>query len=231
MSMVGRKLFGQVDRRLHQIFPQHYCEVLGGCSCLLFGDFGQLPPVMDLPLYTTSTSSPLSDIGSSSYRSFDKATVLDQIMRQSGDDPRQVLFRNILLRLRNCEVTEADWRTLMTRTPAEVSDASTFDNAVHLFPTIEAVVEYNTNKLHACGQPGAIIKAVHTGPNASKASSDDAGGLQPVLCIARAAHVMFSANLWVDMGLVNGAMGTIQSICYHEGGAPPDLPIVVNYTI
>lgn len=228
MSMVGRKLFGQVDRRLHQIFPQHSCEVLGGCSCLLFGDFGQLPPVMDLPLYTTSTSSPLSDIGSSSYRSFDKATVLDQIMRQSGDDPSQVLFRNILLRLRNCEVTEADWRTLMTRTPAEVSDASTFDNAVHLFPTIEAVVEYNTNKLHACGQPVATIKAVHTGPNASKASSDDAGGLQPVLCIARGARVMLSANLWVDMGLVNGAMGTIQSICYHEGGAPPDLPIVVT---
>ena len=109
-------------------------------------------------MYTTSTSSPLLDIGSSSYRSFDKATVLDQIMRQSGDDPSHILFRNILLRLRNCEVTEADWRTLMTRTPAEVSDASTFDNAVHLFPTIEAVVEYSTNKLHACGQSVATIK-------------------------------------------------------------------------
>ena len=183
---------------------------------------------MDLPLYTTPTSSPLSDIGSSSYRSFDKATVLDQIMRQSGDDPSHILFRNILLRLRNCEVTEADWRTLMTRTPAEVSDASTFDNAVHFFPTIEAVVEYNANKLHVCGQPVATIKAVHTGPNASKVSSDDAGGLQPVLCIARGARVMLSANLWVNMGLVNGAMRTIQSICYHEGGAPPDLPIVVT---
>ena len=39
---------------------------------------------------------------------------------------------------------------------------------------------------------------------------------------------MLSANLWVNMGLVNGAMRTIQSICYHEGGAPPDLPIVVT---
>ena len=52
--MVGRKLFGQVDRRLRQVFPRHACEAFGGCSCLLFGDFGQLPPVMDLPLYTTS---------------------------------------------------------------------------------------------------------------------------------------------------------------------------------
>ena len=137
MSMVGRKLFGQVDRRLRQIFLQHSCEVLGGCSCLLFGDFGQLPPVMDLPLYTTSTSSPLSDIGSSSYRFFNNAVVLDQIMRQSEDDPSQVLFRNILLRLRNCEVTEADWRTLMTRTPAQVPDASSFDNAIHLFQPLK----------------------------------------------------------------------------------------------
>ena len=116
----------------------------------------------------------------------------------------------------------------MTRTPAQVSDASTYDNAIHLFPTIEAVVGHNINKLHACGQPVATIKAVHTGPNASKASSDDAGGLQPVLCIAKGACVMLSANLWVDMGLVNGAMGTVQSLCYHEGGAPLDLPIAVT---
>ena len=54
----------------------------------------------------------------------------------------------------------------MTRTPVQVSDISRFSNAVHLFPTVEAVVEYNINKLHACGQPVATIKAVHTSPNA-----------------------------------------------------------------
>ena len=61
MSMVGRKIFGQVDRRLRQAFPHHSQEVFRGCSCLLFGDFGQLPPVMDLPLYTTDSRSELSD--------------------------------------------------------------------------------------------------------------------------------------------------------------------------
>ena len=39
---------------------------------------------------------------------------------------------------------------------------------------------------------------------------------------------MLSANLWVDMDLVNGAMETVQAICYHEGGAPPDLPMAVT---
>ena len=74
----------------------------------------------------------------------------------------------------------------MTRTPAEVSDASNFSNAIYLFPTVEAVAEYNIHKLQACGQPVAI-KAVHTGPHASKAS-DDAGELQPVVCLAKGAR-------------------------------------------
>ena len=104
MSMIGRKLFRQIDQRLCQIFPHRSHEILGGCSCLLFGDFGQLPPVMDLPLYTTVPRTELPDLGSTIYHSFDQAVVLDQIMRQSGDDPEQVLFRSILLRLRNGEI-------------------------------------------------------------------------------------------------------------------------------
>ena len=225
MSMVGRKMFGQVDKRLRQVFPHRSDQVLGGCLCLLFGDFGQLPPVMDLPLHTTTTSSALSDIGASGYQSFDRAVVLDQIMIQAGQDPSQVLFREILLRLRNGEVTEDDWKHLMTRTPAQISDNSAFNDALRLFPTVEDVVEHNVSKLHACV---ATIKAVHSGSNASKGSADDAGDLQPVVCLAKSARVMLSSNLWVDMGLVNGAMGTIQAICYKTGQAPPSLPVAVT---
>ena len=87
MSMVGRKTLGQVDRRLRQAFPHHSQQVFGGCSCLLFGDFGQLPPVMDLPLYTTNSRSELSDQGRGAYQTFQQAVVLDQVMRQAGQDP------------------------------------------------------------------------------------------------------------------------------------------------
>ena len=69
MLMVGRKTFGQIDKRLRQIFPHKVHELLGGCSCILFGDFGQLPPMMDLPLYTTVSRNELSDLGSSTYHS------------------------------------------------------------------------------------------------------------------------------------------------------------------
>ena len=49
MSMVGRTILGQVDKRLCQACPHNAHEVLRGCSVLLFGDFGQLLPVGDLP--------------------------------------------------------------------------------------------------------------------------------------------------------------------------------------
>ncbi len=226
MSMVGRKVFGQIDRRLRQAFPHRAQEVFGGCSLLLFGDFGQLPPVMDLPLYTTDTRSELSDQGRTAYLQFDKAFILTQVMRQAGNDPHQVLFKDILLRLRNAQITNQDWQELMKQTPTNVQDLTPFVNALHLYPTVEAVVEYNIAKLKDSRHPIATIKAVHTGANAAKASCDDASGLEAVVCLSKSARVMLTSNLWVEVGLVNGAMGTVQAICYRNGG-PPDLPLAV----
>ncbi len=234
MSMVGRKVFGQIDRRLRQAFPHRAQEVFGGCSLLLFGDFGQLPPVMDLPLYTIETRTDLSDQGRTAYLQFDRAFTLTHVMRQAGNDPGQVRFRDILLRLRNAEVTDQDWEELMKQTPTNVQDLKPFANALHLYPTVEAVVEYNIAKLKDSAQPIATIKAVHTGANAAKASPDDASGLEAVVCLAKSARVMLTSNLWIEAGLVNGAMGTIEAICYRSGG-PPDVPLAVmvkfdNYT-
>ena len=91
-------------------------------------------------------------------------------MRQAGQDADKELFRDLLLRLRNGESSVGDWMQLMKRTPAEVGNVS---SALRLYPTLEAVAEYNAIKLHSNGQPVAMIKAVHTGPDASKATHDD----------------------------------------------------------
>ena len=37
---------------------------------------------------------------------------------------------------------------------------------------------------------------------------------------------MLISNLWVEAGLVNGAMGIVKAICYSSG-EPPDLPTAV----
>uniref|UniRef100_A0A1X7SVQ9 Uncharacterized protein n=1 Tax=Amphimedon queenslandica TaxID=400682 RepID=A0A1X7SVQ9_AMPQE len=37
---------------------------------------------------------------------------------------------------------------------------------------------------------------------------------------------MLTSNLWVEMGLVNGAMGTVEAICYQRD-KPPALPVAV----
>ena len=153
--------------------------------------------------------------------------MLGGIPRPSASD--QVLFRDILLlRLRDGRVTEDDWKHLMKQTPAQVEDLTSFSTALCLHPTVETVVDCNVTRLHSSNQAIATIKAVHTGPGAAKASSDDASGLEPVICMAHGACVMLTANLWVDVGLVNGAMGTVVAICYRTGQAPPNLPIAVT---
>ena len=108
------------------------------------------------------TRSPLSDQGSAAYQLFDRAIVLKQVMRQSRQDPDQVRFRDILLRLRDARLTISDWEQPMKQTPAEVTKLEPFTNALHLQPTIEAVVEHNVTRLRTSGHPVATIKAVHS---------------------------------------------------------------------
>ena len=86
----------------------------------------------------------------------------------------------------------------MTRCHSRVNSAA-FGDAFHLRPTVQAVAKYNVAKLRI-----ATIKAIHTGPNASKASSEDVSGLEPIICLAHGARVMLTSNLWTYAGLVNG---------------------------
>ena len=91
----------------------------------------------------------------------------------------------------------------MTRSAARVADLGLFNNALHLCPTVESVAEHNLTQLKHCTHPLAQIKAVHVD------RSDDASGLEAVIHIAKGARVTF---IWMEAGLVNCAMGTVEAI-------------------
>ena len=70
-SMVGRRMLRLIDTRLRQAFPNHKNESFGRRSIIMFGDFGQLPPVLDLSMYTTNVSHDIiSKDGIASYKHF-----------------------------------------------------------------------------------------------------------------------------------------------------------------
>lgn len=81
-------------------------------------------------------------------------------------------------------------------------------------------------KLRSLNQPIATIKARHSS-GAQTLSSDEMGGLEPVIYLTKGARVMLTMNLWTKVGLCNGALGTVIDFVYAKAQAPPTLPICV----
>ena len=115
----------------------------------------------------------------------------------------------------------------MERDPQKVENSSEFSDAIRLFYDKESVAHYNMTKLQSLSEPVARINAIHSCAISAAAKPDDAGGLFPVVFLAVGARVMLTSNLWHEVGLCNGAAGTVYQILYHEGHRPPDLPIAV----
>ena len=70
-SMIGLQILGMMDQRLRQIRPSHCNDYMGGFHCLLLGDFSQLPPVLQKPLYYSDPrSNPLVIADQNAYNSY-----------------------------------------------------------------------------------------------------------------------------------------------------------------
>jgi ATP-dependent DNA helicase PIF1 len=77
--MVGRSQVGRMDRRLRQTYPHNADEILGGTPAIFFGDFAQLPPVGDSPMYSNKPASyraALNAEGQRVYESFKQSVTL-----------------------------------------------------------------------------------------------------------------------------------------------------------
>ena len=127
--MIGHKMLSWLDNRLRAGTGRQDIP-FGGMSIILMGDFKQLPPVGDRPMYISGSVSVISDHGHSLYLMFDSVIILDQIMRQAGQDPEAVAFRALLMR--NGQVTEDDWRLLLQHSTKNVL-MDEFNDAIRLY--------------------------------------------------------------------------------------------------
>ncbi|MGI9458977.1 MAG: AAA family ATPase, partial [Pirellulales bacterium] len=111
MSVVGLRQFHKIDERLRQIFSSDNDKLFGGRSILLLGDFGQLAPPGDKPLFSKKVTGPVYTAGSFAYRSFKSACVLSTVIRQNQD----MEFCNILQRVRSGDIDHGDYGVMQTR--------------------------------------------------------------------------------------------------------------------
>jgi hypothetical protein len=235
ISMVGQNMLGMMDSRLRQLFPADRDTVFGRRSVIFFGDFGQLPPVMDKPLYSNQiTKKPLVLQGRLAYQQVNKVFFLTIVVRQDGDSQ----FRDLLLSLRDGNVSLPQWKLLCSRDNVNhLSSDEPFKSALSLFPTRKAVLHHNLNELRKSTNQIAVINADHPGRDkvSKQATSDDAGGLEAQIALCVGAKVMLTTNLWIECNLVNGSVGFVEAIVYDTEKTPPQLPLAVfvkfvNYT-
>ena len=221
-SMIGLRMLSYIDSRLRQIFPSHQDQFFGGRSIMLLGDFYQLPPVMEKPLYMDENLKSALDLkGRNAYLQFNKTVVLRQVVRQQGDD--QAAFRLALKGLRNNKPEVNHWRQLCSRLQSALSfqEVSSFDDAVRIYPTNAQVKEYNLEHIDRLQLPCIQVAATNVGPKAEEADSTMAGNLHNKLPLCIGTRVMLTENLWTATGLVNGALGSVFDISWRADVTDP----------
>lgn len=170
-SMIGLGLMGMISNRLLQAHPDVVgLDLFGDISVILLGDFHQLPPVFDRPLFDTRSlgatiANQLQLAGRSAYYSINKTIRLETIIRQQGGDPTTRAFRDTLNALRNMSCSSQQWELLGTRCRGKLSEVEvrSFDTAVRVYPTNAQVDAYNFQHLNDLQSPVINIKATGSG--------------------------------------------------------------------
>ena len=227
-SMLGLRQLSWIDDRLREAFPNRNEELFGGLNILLVGDFFQLPPVLQKPLYYDKEVQGVEIKGRNAYRRFDKTVFLKVAQRQRGDD--QGAFRSALEELRLLQLSMESWKLLSSRVQAKLDDqeAAKFVHSLRVYATKDRVNEYNHYHLDRLSRPVIQVIAKNVGPGAAAAPDDKAGNLAKQIPVCIGARLMLTSNLWQPVGLCNGARGTVYDIAWAPGADPmQDPPCVI----
>ncbi|KAK8912376.1 ATP-dependent DNA helicase pif1 [Metarhizium anisopliae] len=148
--------------------------------------------------------------------------------RQCGDD--QAAFCKALGELRLLQLSHESWKLLSGRVQAKLDDreVASFADALRVYATKDRVNEYNHYHLDRLSRPVIQVIATNVGPGAFAAPDDKAGNLAKQVPVCIGARLMLTCNLWQQVGLCNGARGTVYDVGWAPGADPiRDQPCVI----
>ena len=225
ISMVGSDMFLDIHRRLNEIKGISGEGVWFGNVCILAcGDLYQLPPVLQLSIFTPVKDAMAKMCGSGSIF-MDEFFLheLNEIMRQKDD----LTFAEMLGRIRTGNWNNSDIAMLKSR-EINITDPSYPKNALHAFAFNKDVLEYNMKKLNELTTEKVEIAATDDKYDSTGAidvsklppskSRTETGGLETTLHLAIGARVMMTVNVETTDGLVNGVMGKVMAFKKNEKG-------------
>lgn len=223
-----REIFGPSDSR----------PLLGAMNLALCGDFGQLPPVQDDPVWAqNSWRAAIRPSGKAGGRHARRGAAgaagsegklaglagwkeacggtnfrLTTIWRQG---PGEVQLRDVLRRLRDGESTQADVDALNARHVSRVPHLDPAQAAaMTLAQTRAAIASINRDDMEARGTPIVVARAVDEGGSAAGLGADDFRGLSRVIMLQEGARYLLTANLWLAGKLYNGTLCDLHSVVY-----------------
>ncbi|CAF1307832.1 unnamed protein product [Rotaria sordida] len=205
ISMVGFTMFQQVDARLQQIMRTK--KPFGGISVIVLGDFNQLRPVVDSPLWSL-------------FELFE----LTEIMRQKDDKTFAIALSNIA----KGAMTLEDINLLKSRIVSN-ENLEMVGDAIRIFRSNAEVDAYNTKVLASLNTEGAIANAydfcIGDGlvsirekvlNNIKNLKTTETYGLPLKIDLKVGAKYMMTVNIDTEDGLVNGACGKLIMIDYGK---------------
>ena len=88
---------------------------------------------------------------------------------------------------------------------------------------------HNKTMLKTLNQPIARFYATQRKEFRGNNVEDEQLAAKILLCIGQ--RVILTSNLWIEAGLVNGAVGTVRALLYALASKPPELPsfVVVDF--
>lgn len=179
------------------------------------------------PLYAEEISDDkLKRHGRHVFENIGKAVILKTVHRQADDR-----FKRLLDNISRVKATDEDYMLLETRFYTNVSaeERKLFNKALNIFPgkkkvSKENMIYLSKLRFESSNLPVPIVEIIadHNNPEAVEGTVDQAGGLSSVLYLGPSCQIMLRWNAWTEVGLVNGAVGTIEDIVYLENEKPPE---------